>query len=197
MSYHIYTTPGFILESRNVGEANKFFSVFTKELGLIGVTAQGVRLQKSKLRSHLNVFSEVVVSLVRGKEVWRLTSATGIRSFKEMQNYSLELSYLYARILLLLKRLLAGEEKNETLFILLGKSFDFARDAGLEGSEQQRFEEVLVVRILHNLGYIGSSKELTPFTESILWSMDILTIMTTVQKSAREAINKAFKESHL
>jgi DNA repair protein RecO (recombination protein O) len=55
--HHIYHTEGFILSSRNVGEANKILTIYTREIGFVKALAQGVRLVKSKLRFALHDFS--------------------------------------------------------------------------------------------------------------------------------------------
>ena len=107
--HNIYTTEGFILKSVNFGEANKYFFIFTKDFGLIKATAQGVRLLKSKLRYSLEDFSFTQVSIVRGKEVWRITSAQKISGL----NYLLLISKIFS----LLLRLLHGEEKNDRLLV--------------------------------------------------------------------------------
>ena len=81
MHHHIYHTQGFVLSSRNVGEANKILTVFTRELGLIRATVQGIRLNKSKLKFSIQDLSFATIDFVKGKEVWRITSAKSITSF--------------------------------------------------------------------------------------------------------------------
>ncbi len=76
MPYRIYTTEGIILGKKNVGEANQVLHIFTKDLGLIRAAVQGVRNEKAKLKNHVQLFSWAQVSCVRGKDSWRLTSAT-------------------------------------------------------------------------------------------------------------------------
>ncbi len=48
MSHSIYHTEGFVIASQDTGEANKYYKIYTKDFGLIGATAQGVRHLKSK-----------------------------------------------------------------------------------------------------------------------------------------------------
>src|SRR5690349_11857408 len=73
--YAIHTTPGFIIGSRPYGEAGKMLSIFTRDLGLVLAAAQGIRLEKSKLRYSAQDYSFGTFSLVRGKEFWRLTNS--------------------------------------------------------------------------------------------------------------------------
>ena len=75
---HIYTTKAIIVKSAPVGEANKLYFLLTHDLGFIKASAQGVRLSKSKLKGHLEEFSLILLSVVKGKEIWRITSVETI-----------------------------------------------------------------------------------------------------------------------
>ena len=66
--HHIYTTKAIIIRSIPIGEANKYYFLLTEDLGFIRATAQGVRLDKSKLKGHLQDFCFVEISLVKGKQ---------------------------------------------------------------------------------------------------------------------------------
>src|SRR3989344_4801484 len=109
MSHHIYTTEGLVLGSMPLGEANKYISIFTRDLGLIRASAQGVRSVSSKLRYGLQDFSQSTISLVRGKNVWRVTNALPYKnlfaSFKNDESKFL----LCTNVLSLVKKLVAGE----------------------------------------------------------------------------------------
>jgi DNA repair protein RecO (recombination protein O) len=70
-----YGTEALLLSSREWSEADRLLVLFTKELGRINAVAKGVRLSKSKLRGHLNLFSRVRVVVTPGKEYWRLLDA--------------------------------------------------------------------------------------------------------------------------
>ena len=74
----IHTTPGLIIHSRPYGEAGKLLSIFTRDFGLVLANAQGIRLEKSKLRPFIQDYSFGIFSLVKGKELWRLTSAQSV-----------------------------------------------------------------------------------------------------------------------
>src|SRR5947207_241148 len=110
MSHHIYQTDGFILASFDRGEANRYFHIFTRDLGMIQATAQGVRLIESKLRYSLQDYSLSHLSLVRGKDVWRITSASKL--FNLHEEFGREQFTVFARVFSLLRRLIAGEAKN-------------------------------------------------------------------------------------
>lgn len=141
MAYTVHTTEGFILSSAPVGEANRIYHIFTREFGVIIATAQGVRLSQSKLRPHLLDYSFSSVSLVKGKEFWRITSAAGISKSKDK---------IYIQILTIIKRLLQGEGEHEVLF-------DYLKE---ELFKENLDETNLMIKILTDLGYIDK-KEIT------------------------------------
>lgn len=142
MSYHIYTTKGIVLSERPWRESDRIYSILTRELGLVHATAIGVRKEASKLRGAIEPVSLSTVSLVRGKEYWRLTSAEFIRSFKKSQP------------LVLLEQFVAGEAPHAELFDAVEKHME---------SDELTF----VSQILYHLGYLKES-ELTLDKKSLI-----------------------------
>lgn len=106
MAIEKYTTKAFILREYEQGESDKVFKLFTEEFGLIFALAKGVRKLESKLRFHLKVGKEVDVTLVKGKEVWRLT---GIEAFPKVHEDEVI-------VVSLLERFVRGEIKQQNLF---------------------------------------------------------------------------------
>lgn len=100
---------------------------------MIRASAIAVRKMQSKLRPHLTDFSLVSVSLVRGRETWRITAA---RRFLAAPPHLI-------RPLLLVRRLVHGEMAQPKLFSILREAF--------MGNMP---ETSAVLRILHELGYV-------------------------------------------
>ena len=109
--HHIYHTEGLILGSQNFGEAGKYYSIFTRYLGMIYASAQGVRKLSSKLRFVLQDFSYVKIDFVRGKDFWRITSASKTNMLESVSQKK-ETLEVFSNLARLLKWLLAGEEAN-------------------------------------------------------------------------------------
>lgn len=206
--YAITTTPGFIIESRPRGEAGKLLSIFTRDLGLVLASAQGIRLEKSKLRYHSQEYSFGEFSFVRGKEFWRLTSANGDSrrsTLRVVRRVDLRNEQeLIGRIALLLRRLLHGEEPHPELFEHLEGSTRFLfdhndqnREAGLSIKQFEILESIIVFRILHLLGYIGNDKNLDPRLIAGQLSIEFLDEVAEQKGNINRHINKALKESHL
>lgn len=190
MAHHVYTTPGFIVSSSVSGEANKFFYIFTRDLGMVGAAAQGVRLGKSKLRYHAQDFAQGTFSLVRGKEVWRLTGAAA--DSIDLYDDAYE---LYIKLLTLLKRLLKGEESHPELFDTIRSTVDFLSTR--KTVDMKMVEYLAVLRILYHLGYISRTVELEPFLQTNDWSEQLLLDIEKIKSSALRAINNGLKESQL
>ena len=142
MSYHIYTTKGIILSLRDHQEADRVYSILTRDFGLVRATATGVRKLESKLRGALEPFTLSTISLVRGKDYWRITSAQFVEK--------LDTSIALVKPLALLERLVQGESAHPELFDMIEK-------AALKKEKGEMFEINLVAQILHQLGYLKES----------------------------------------
>jgi recombinational DNA repair protein (RecF pathway) len=142
----------------------------------------------------LQDFAYVKIDLVEGQGIFRVTSASKTNMLddviKNRENF-----VVFANIARLLKRLLSGVEPNEALFSDLVRGLHILEKN--EGKDSLRdIEAVIVLRILHNLGYIGEDEILqnlvrSPFEENIVFE---------ISKDRREVlrqINNALKETHL
>lgn len=197
MSYHIYTTRGIVLGERPAREADRVYTIFTKDLGLVRASATGVRKDLSKLRGHLEPFSLATVSLVRGREYWRLTSAELVYNLETRLSGTPELFLAFAKNLSLLEKLVAGEEKHTELFE------DVAAVAELiivEGNisviDPESVEILLAARILFNLGYLSAEEAFGPLLEGKL-TAETLKAVSESKKSLIKAINQGIQSSQL
>lgn len=192
--HHIYHTEGIILGSKNYGEAGKYYSLFTRDLGMIYASAQGVRKMSSKLRFVLQDFAYIKVDLVQGKDFWRVTSASKTNALQDISKNPKTFEVLY-NVAKLLKRLLAGVEPNEVLFTDVLNGLHILEKT--ESSQDLRnIEAIIVLRILNNLGYIGGNEVLqnlirSPFEENLIFEA------SKSRPAVLEQINKALKETHL
>ena len=192
--HHIYHTEGIILSSRSFGETGKHYSIFTRDLGMITASAQGVRKMSSKLRYVLQDFSYIKVDLVQGKNIFRVTSASKTNMLEQITKQPHTFG-VFANVARLLKRLLAGVEPNETLFNDLLNGL-FILEKTKKKEDLPNIEAVIVLRILNNLGYIGDNEILanlikSPFEENLVFEV------SKNRTKVLQQINKALKETHL
>ena len=165
--HHIYHTKGIILENNERGEANKMLVIFTREHGMIHAAAQGIRHNKSKLRYALSDFSLANIDLVRGRDIWRITTATPIKNFSPLI-LNLSLGPVAQNMLKLIIRLYHGEEANEELFDHIINSLTFLSENKIKQEDLKNFEMVGVFRILYHLGYLALTTENDVFVRSPL-----------------------------
>jgi DNA repair protein RecO len=192
--HHIYHTEALILGSRGFGETGKYYFIFTRELGMIMASAQGVRKISSKLRFVLQDFSYLNIDLVRGKDFWRITSCSKKNSLENLSKRSDTFEVLI-NISRLLRRLLAGEDANKILFDDLVNGF-LVLENTKNKVEVQNVEAIMVLRLLNNLGYVGGGEMIKSLVRSPFEEQLVFEVSKDRAEVLRE-INKALKETHL
>jgi len=196
MAHHIYHTKAFVLRKVNTGEWDCRYLLFTKEIGLVSVLAKSARKPTSKMRGHLNMFSLVGISLVRGKEVWRLIGVENLDLNTKTIKKS-ESRIALAQIFNLVKRLVKGEDPHPELFNELYNTCQtikkYVKDDGL----LEKIELVAVLRILNLLGYIPDVPELRSLTKDFDWSEFDKYEVNDRRLQIVKTINQSLQETHL
>lgn len=193
-SHQLHHTNAYILASRGVGEANRFITLFSEDLGLIKAVAQGVRLSKSKLKGGLYTYAHTKVSLVRGREVWRITGAEEISRSYELFDSPEKLALL-ARVYALVLRLVHGEEPDLELYIELGElSGVLARTAD---AQLKYLEIAIVLRMLNRLGYLKETPQLSIVLDGELGTAESLTLIESRFTEVLTLVNKALSSTQL
>ena len=75
MSIEKYTTEAFILREYEQGEHDLVYKVWTREFGIIFAVAKSIRKINAKLRSLIKKNDFTIITLVKGRDVWRLVGA--------------------------------------------------------------------------------------------------------------------------
>ena len=176
MAHQIYLTEGIILKKRDFGEADRLFWIYTEKFGMIMASAKGVRLEKSKLRGNLDVFTYGEYAVISSKDFWRLVDARETISAK-LNHDSAEHVKIFARIASLLARMIKGEERNEEIWKELKILFLNLFKKNVGKKDLKYLEIISTAAILKTLGYM----EEAPSSGNGLIS----------------AINRAIKESML
>jgi DNA repair protein RecO (recombination protein O) len=70
-----YKTRAIVLRARNLGEADKIYTLFSEERGKIGAVGKGVRRNTSRLAGKLEFMSEATLTMHRGRNLDVITSA--------------------------------------------------------------------------------------------------------------------------
>lgn len=197
MSHHRYQTDGLVLGHYSAGEANGLIDVFTAELGRVRAVARSVREERSKLRFSLQDFSHTQVSLVRGKEVWRVVGAESHGNFFTELAHSEEKQEFLVNLTRLIRNLLAGEEENRALFTIVTDALTFVRDTELDREALANFECLTMLRVLFNLGYLAKNEHNARFLDTTEVNTNLVSLLSPMRLQMVKEINASLKESQL
>ena len=117
MTLH-YRTYGFVLKKEDRFEADRVFSVFTKEFGRVEVTGRAIRKIASKLRGGIDLFSLSEVEFIQGKNKKTLTDAITIETYKNILESPEKLQVAY-KISDMVACFVKEQQQDETIFNLL------------------------------------------------------------------------------
>lgn len=184
MSIEKYVTQALVIELFDQGENDRVYKLFTREFGLIMVHAKSIRKLESKLRAHTLPRSRSLITLVQGKEVWRLVGA---------EEQKMEESNMY-EVTSLIKRFIRGEGAHKELYDRL---VEFLQ---ISPKYEQRTSRILLYYIfLVELGYADAkvigAKDIK---EYLAWSIDDLYIHLLLSYDAvRKHIQEVLKEMQM
>lgn len=152
MAYQTYTTDVLVIGSVERASADRVLVLFTRDAGLVHARAVSVRQEKSKLRYALQEFSRARVSLVRGKQGWRVIGAEQSDNLY-FSNENRHLRSVLLKVIRLVRRLVRGEEAHPELFDTVIDGITTL--ATLDADVLPRAERVLMLRIVSSLGYVA------------------------------------------
>lgn len=187
--HRIYTSEAIVLGGRTQGEADRLVTLFTKEYGLIRAVSKSVRREASKLRYSLADRSRVLVSLVKGKEVWRITNTMSLGSWKSSAEYNRSI----ARVSKLMERLMPPETIETKLFQTFERFLDAAESKTIP---VKMLEIAVVLHLLRDLGYVADNPRFDGFFKQSL-SVEGVETLVPYSKEALDIINNALHHSHL
>lgn len=158
MPHQIYLTEGIILKKKDFGEADRLFWIYTEKFGMIMASAKGVRLEKSKLRNNLSVYSFGEFAVISSKDFWRIVDAREIVAPKTNAGFS-ERAKVFAKISSLMIRMVRGEEKNDQVWLELKNAFLKIFSAKMDKENLKDLEMTSVAGLLKSLGYVDKISE--------------------------------------
>lgn len=161
-----FVVEGIVLKRRNIGEADRILTVFTRTHGKLTLKAVGVRKIASKRSSHIELLNRVSMSIYKGKGMPVLTEATALETFPDIKDNLTHIGFAY-HLCELVDGLCPEGQENAVVFALLR---DMLTDLSRTGNLSERIHE-FEVALLSTLGYwSGSSESLNTayMVESIL-----------------------------
>lgn len=122
MPFTHYRTQGVFLRKESRGEADRLFTIFTKDYGKLEILGKAIRKIKSKLRSGAELFYFSEIEFIQGKTYKILTDAILIDKFKNLRESPQKLKVAY-QISDAFDSLTGKEERDEKIWKLLFETF--------------------------------------------------------------------------
>lgn len=184
MSIEKYVTKCLVITSFDQSEHDRVYKLFTREFGLVLAHAKSVRKLESKLRAHVMPRTVSLVTLVQGRDIWRLVGA-------EEQK---ETSSVIHEVTELISRFIHGEETHKTLY---DRVEDFLNKADTYDKQKARmlFYYVLLVELGYADAKVIGAKSIKEYRD---WNIDDLyTHLLLSQSAVREHVRNVLKDMQL
>lgn len=139
---------GVVLRTHDYGEGNKILTVFTKEMGKVGMMAQGARKTKSRFAAVSQPFTHALFLFHIGSGLASLNQAELIQSFPKIREDLYKTAYA-SYILELTDRLTEERQKSSLLFEILQETLKQME----EGKDYETLARIYEVKILSLSGY--------------------------------------------
>lgn len=154
----VYKAEGIILKRKNVGEADRILTIFTKEYGKVRAIAKGVRKMTSRRAPHLEIFMRVGVILHAGKSLESISEVTPIEIYEDIRSDLARISMAYY-LCELVDSLLPERQEHRDVFMLLTEALEATRVTEVHGI--YKISKTFTLELLWVLGFLPHGKELT------------------------------------
>ncbi|MCX2727334.1 DNA repair protein RecO [Thermomicrobium sp. 4228-Ro] len=144
----LFRVEALVLRRRDLGEADRILTLFTREVGKIRAVAKGVRRPQSRLAGHLDLFARTNVLLARGRELDIVTQAQLVESYAGLRQDPWRVGWA-GYLADLTDRATAEGDPQPSLYDLLAESFRLLTSRRDPFPIVRRFE----MRLLVLLGY--------------------------------------------
>lgn len=144
-----YNTQAFVLKSIKYKDADKIFTLFSKDLGKLSAVARGVRKISSRRAGNLDTLNLVSISIRENLNAFSdIEEVKTLESFKDLKKDLRKSLKAYYLIELIHKSIEEGEQ-NEELFNLLQKSLKILQNTSDPDFVVNYFE----MHLMNLLGY--------------------------------------------
>lgn len=153
-----------VLRRRDLGEADRILTIFSRERGKLRVVAKGVRKTQSRLAGHLEPFARTSVLLAEGRNLDIISQAQIVEPFRVLRDSESGIACA-GYVSDLLDQLTVDEQPNVVLYEVAIETLD-RLNRELDPFITLRWFELTALRVL---GYgtelrhcVGCGKELAP-----------------------------------
>jgi DNA repair protein RecO (recombination protein O) len=147
-----YKYNAIILNKRNVGEADRIYTFYTREEGKVKALGKGVRRSNAKLAGGLEPITQAEIFVAKSRGMGKITGSIVENNFSGIKgDFDLLEKVFY--VFKILERIIAEQEKDEKIFELI---VGFLK--GMEKTEGQKDKTEIITlgflfKVLSELGY--------------------------------------------
>ncbi len=155
MKIKTYTSEGIVLSRKNYGEADRILIVISKHFGKVSLLAKSIRKIKSKKRGHLEIFSKIKFSAVRGHGMDIITETETINDFSgvRVNLNKISLAYYFCEVV---NKITHEDEERSLIFNLLSSALEELENE----TELKKLRLKFIYDLLTNMGYWPVDKKL-------------------------------------
>lgn len=155
MKQSSYSSEGIVLSRKNYGEADRILVVFSKSFGKLSLLCKGIRKIKSKKRGHLEIFSKIKFSAVRGHGMDIMTETETINDFAgvRVNLNKISLAYYFCEVV---NKITHEDGHLSTVYSLLSTALEQLEQT----KELKKLRMKFIYDLLTNMGYWPIGKKL-------------------------------------
>ncbi len=147
---HKYT--GIILRKKDIGEADRIYTIYTLEAGKIQAKAVGIRKLGAKLAGSLEGFILADLNIVKKNGIGKITSSIIEESFLNLHS-NLDLILLAKRVIGIFENFVGLNEKDENIFKLLWNYLSAMNKTSGDGFRAEVVSAGFLFQLLKFSGY--------------------------------------------
>ncbi len=148
----LYKTQGLVIRKTDSGEADRIFTVLSKDYGKIKIKGRAIRKITSKLRGGIDTFNLSGIEFIQGKNQKILTDAVVLEKFAGTKRdlAKIKISQMIGQSL---DSLLVAEEKDEKVWNLTNKVYEKLNQYELSSSHYLLLYYYFLWNLFSILGY--------------------------------------------
>jgi len=197
-----YRTQGIILRKQDAGEADRVFTIFTKDFGKVKLRAVSERKITSKLRGGLELFYLSEIEFIQGRARKTITDATPLCRYPALRG-DLERLRIMHRFAEITDELTGGQEQDEKIWNLLQEVLVVLNRSSLHARDVKVLSYYFLWNLLSSTGYSPSLVEIAvqdarvaEFIGALLKS-DGETLQNIKTQGINEALLRTISQEHL
>ncbi|MBI3289911.1 DNA repair protein RecO [Candidatus Microgenomates bacterium] len=159
-----YSTEGIILARRNIGEADRLLTIYTKHYGKLKVVAKGIRRTTSRKRGSLELFTQVKFFAIKGKTFDIITEVEVKDNFNQWRRDLLRVGVAY-HLTEVVNRLTQENQEHKKVYDLLFTAFNRLND--FDRAKLPTYIAAFKKAVLTELGFLNEDRGRTDYDSYI------------------------------